>query len=190
MSNLRSDELLSRSEVLQHAFFRDRDRQLAKDLRSTLSQFDACGLLADALGISRSVAEEQLAQLGCGLEVVPAMALLPLAEVAWCDGEVSGLEKAAVLRAAAELGIVVDSPMYVYLQNWLDARPSRAALDAWRAYVKSFLATVDPALAMQIQEGILGRAERIAAAAGGYLGISTISAKERACLDELATAFS
>jgi hypothetical protein len=147
-------------------------------------------LLHYSVGIADDLAEKGFAHLQTGLEVVAAMALLPMVEVAWCDGAVTPEERAAVLRGAAEVGIEVDSPLYEFLKNWLEERPPAAAMQAWRDYVKAFVALVEPATAAKTKENIVGRAERVARASGGFLGIGDkISSVEQACLDSLAAAF-
>ncbi len=183
------DSLHARGKSLEDAYFAERDRQLSAAIRQKLTTEESNRMLAAAVGIPEQVAFQEFAQLGAGLDVIAAMALLPLVEVAWCDGDVSAKEKAAVLKAAIQMGIAEDSPMYQFLQNWLDARPSRAAVAAWKAYVKVFKATVEPAMAIKIQKAIMGRAEKVAEAAGGFLGLSTVSAAEHACLDDLEKAF-
>lgn len=189
MSAHEHDSLLARGKSLEDAYFAEKDRQLSAAIRLKLTTEESNRLLAAAIGIPEQLAFKEIAQLGAGVDVIAALALLPLVEVAWCDGDVSAKEKAAVLKAAIQMNIAEDSPMYQFLQNWLDARPPRAAVDAWKAYVKVFVTTVEPATAIKIQEAVMGRAEKVAHAAGGFLGYSTISAAEHACLDDLDKAF-
>ena len=182
------DGLHARGKSLEDAYFAERDRQLIEDLKRKLSKPESERLLAVSLGIEEHHLRE-MAHIGPGVDVVPTMAILPLVEVAWCDGDVSAAEKKAILKATVDLGMPENSPFYLFLQNWLDAKPSAAALDLWKLYVKDFMAKVDPVTAVKIQEGIMGRAEKVAAAAGGILGFHKISDAERKCLNDLRAAF-
>jgi hypothetical protein len=190
MIDLHYDALHARGKSLENAFFAKRDRELAEKLKQRLNADEMRRVLLYSVGLTDELAGKGFAHLQSGLEVVAAMALLPIVEVAWCDGDVSPAEKAAVLRGAAEVGIEADSPMREFLDLWLDQRPSAAAMQAWREYVKAFVALVDPATAAKTEDNIVGRAERVAGAAGGFLGLGNkISAAEQTCIDNLAAAF-
>jgi hypothetical protein len=94
------------------------------------------------------------------------------------------------LRAADEMHILRDSPLHLLMKNWLDHRPSRAAVDAWSKYVVALCATLSPVVVFNLRRAIIGRAEKVASAAGGILGFGNkISAAERSCLDTLSKAF-
>ncbi|QDU30801.1 hypothetical protein ETAA8_59500 [Anatilimnocola aggregata] len=184
------DGLYARGKSLEDLFFAKRDSELAAALQRKYTAEEKEQLLAMAVNIRDDKTLGEIAKLDSGVEIVAAMALLPLVEVAWCDGDVSPAEKAAVLKSAVEMGVDLDSPMYQLLQGWLGQRPTPAAIEAWKGYVKALIATVTPDTADKIRHGVLGRTEKIAQAAGGFLGLgSKISAAEKACLNDLATAF-
>lgn len=190
MSGLDYDALHARGKSLEDAYFAQRDRELAARLKQRLNADELKHLLHFSVGLKDELAVQGFAHLHTGVEVVAAMALLPLVEVAWCDGQVSPEEKAAVLRGAADMGMGPDSPLHSFLQNWLDHRPAPAAMDAWRNYVRAFVQIVEPAHAATARENILGRAEKVARAAGGFMGMGNkVSQAEQACLDSLAQAF-
>ena len=61
---------------------------------------------------------------------------------------------------------------------------------AWKEYVRALGATLDAESQARLRQGIMGRAEGVAKAAGGILGLGNkVSVAEQACLDDLATAF-
>lgn len=184
------DALHSRGKCLEDAYFAARDRQLADQLKRRLNAEEREKLLSYSLGLTDELTHQGFANLKSGIEVVAAMALLPLVEVAWCDGQVSPEERAAIQSAAHEMGMEPESPLALFLQSWIEQRPPREAVKAWREYVQAFSAMVEPTTASVVKERILGRAERVARAAGGILGFGNkISISEKACLDELASAF-
>jgi hypothetical protein len=190
MSGPDFDAFHERGKSLEDAFFAERDRQLTAALKQRLNADEQQRVLAYSLGLTDELAAKGIAHLSTGLEVTAIMALLPMVEVAWSDGTVESTEKAAVLRGAAEVGLEFESPLYKFLESWLDRRPSPAALDAWHSYVKSFVKLVDPATAMKVKDAVMGRSERVAKAAGGFLGFGNkISPAEQACLNDLAKTF-
>jgi hypothetical protein len=190
MSGPDYDALHARGRSLEDAYFAERDRELAARLKERLNSDELKHLLYYSVGLKDELADKGFAHLQTGVEVIAAMALLPMVEVAWCDGSVSLNEKGAVLRGAAEIGMGPESPLHQFLLHWLEQRPSLAALQAWRDYVKAFVSIVEPAHAAKAKENILGRAEKDAKAAGGFLGMGNkISKEEQACLDSLAQAF-
>lgn len=175
---------------MEEAYFHDRDQQLIDELKRRFTAEEAEKMLEKAIGIADELAVKAVTQTEAGVQVLTAMALLPLAEVAWCDGEVTVEEHHAILRAASEYQIDSESVMYKLLQSWLKQRPSPESLAAWKNYVKALCATLEPQTIAKMKEGVVGRAEKIARAAGGFLGFgSKISAQEQECLDCLAECF-
>lgn len=184
------DSLHSRGRALEEAFFHERDRELVEQLRRKLTAEETERVLATAIGIADELTLKAVTKVEAGVQVLAAMALLPLVEVAWCDGTVEAAERAAVLRAAAEMEISPDSPVHAFLANWLENRPTPEAMAAWKNYVRAICSTLEPATIAKLKTGVIGRAEKVARAVGGILGFgSKISAQEKACLDDLASSF-
>jgi hypothetical protein len=184
------DALHERGRALEDAYFAARDRELVAALRRRLATEAAEHTLLETFGRSDQSTIEALKKTEAGVEMLTALALLPLVEVAWCDGDVAAAEKQAVLKAAASMEISPDSTSYQLLQNWLEARPAPAAVTAWSEYVRALCGTLDPAVVPNLKARVIGRAEQVAQAAGGFLGLGNkVSAQERVCLDQLAKAF-
>lgn len=188
--NLDNDPLHSRGKSLEDAFFYERDRELIAALERKYTAEETEKLLAAATGIADKLALQEVTKVQAGVQVLAAMVLLPLVEVAWCDGDVAANEKNAILKAADELGIGVDTHAYQLMNTWLDKRPSADALSKWKEYVRAICATLSADTVSKLKQGVIDRAEKIAQAAGGFLGLgSKVSAAEQAKLDELAEAF-
>src|SRR5207237_231091 len=128
-------------------------------------------------------------QAGVRAESLAAVALVPLVEVAWCDGSIAPEEREAVLNAAASHGIHADSAAYALLQHWLDQHPDPRIVTAWKEYVHELARLMPKESIAKMKKHMLDRATRVAAAAGGFLGLSTISKHEKAKIDELAKAW-
>ncbi len=184
------DSLHNRGRALEEAYFHDRDQHLIDELKRRYSAEQAERLLEKAIGIADELAVKAVTRTEAGVQVLTAMALLPLVEVAWCDGDVSTEEHRAILRAAQEFEIEPESVIYKLLTSWLERRPSPESLEAWKNYVTAICSTLDTSTIDKMKAGVIGRAEKIARAAGGFLGFgSKISPQEQACLDDLATCF-
>ena len=184
------DSLHDRGRALEEAFFAERDRQLVEKLKRRLTAEETERVLAAAIGIADELTLKAVTKVEAGVQVLAAMALLPMVEVAWCDGDVSSQERDAILKAAVSLEITVDSPAYQLLKGWLENRPKMGAVVAWKNYVQAICKTLEPATVFKLKQGVMGRAQKVAEAAGGILGLGNkVSAAEQKCLDDLAKAF-
>lgn len=190
MSPPDNDMLHSRGRAFEEAYFHERDAELVQALRRKLTAEETEKVLTKAIGLADELSIKDVTRIDAGVQVLTAMALLPLVEVAWCDGEVEPQERDAILKAASEFDMEPDSAVYKMLQSWLERRPTPEALAAWKDYVQAICATVEPNTVAKMKAGVIGRAEKIAKSAGGILGFgSKISAKEQSCLDDLAKSF-
>jgi hypothetical protein len=184
-----SEAFKQRERGLEEAFFKERDRQLLDKLRAELSSREEKRKVAHVTGIVEEYVLNSLVQAGVRAETLTAVALIPLVEVAWCDGTVSPEEREAVLNAAIAHGIAADSAAYALLQRWLEEQPDPRIGSAWREYVHE-LAQISPKDSIAaMKKNMVDRCTRVAAAAGGFLGLATISKKEQAKIDELAKAW-
>lgn len=184
------DSIHDRGRTLEEAFFAERDRQLVDKLKRKLMAEESERVLAAAIGISDETTLQALTKVESGVPVLAAMALLPLVEVAWCDGDVSAKERDAILKGVVELDITSDSAAYQILQKWLEQRPGLGAVVAWKDYVRAICATLDATTVQKLKSGVMGRAAKVASAAGGFLGLGNkVSAAEQECLDDLAKSF-
>ncbi len=185
------DSIHDRRRALEEAFFSKRDQELLEKMRKKMSAEETEKVLSVAIGIADTTCVHAITRVEAGVQVLTVLALLPLVEVAWSDGDVSAQEKTAILKAATEMGIAPDSTTHQCLTSWLESRPTQEAVAAWDKYVRAICATLEPATIATLKSGTIGRAEKVASAAGGFLGLgSKISTAERECLDRLATAFS
>ena len=184
------DSLHDRGRALEEAFFAERDRHLVEMLKRKFTAEEAERVLAAAIGIADKLTLNAVTKVEGGMQVLAAMALFPLVEVAWCDGDVSASEREAILKGAVEVEIAPDSIAYQVLKGWLENKPALGAIVAWKDYVRAICATLEPATVFALKQRVIGRAEKVAQAAGGILGLGNkVSAAEQKCLDDLAKAF-
>src|SRR5262245_29013708 len=184
-----ADAFKRRERSLEEAFFKERDRQLLEKLRNELSAREDQRNLGHVTGIVQEHVLSSLVQAGVRAETLTAVTLIPLVEVAWCDGAVAPEEREAVLNAAAAHGISADSAAHGLLKGWLEQQPDPRIGAAWREYVHE-LSRVSPKDTIKaMKERMIDRCTRVAAAAGGFLGLATISKHEQAKINELAKAW-
>lgn len=179
------DFLAERRQALEESFFANQDRQLLERLRAQLQEEEQLQALSAASGIQDLNLLKELASLGIDAQTVAALSLIPLVEVAWAHGGIAPEEREAVLQAAEENGVKKDTPAHELLERWLDNKPSPKLLNAWKDYVTELRSAVTPATFDKVRTRIMERAEQVARAAGGFLGLATIAPQEQAMLDEL-----
>ena len=188
---MKSDSIMhQRRRALEEHFFHQRDQHLLTQLKSAASAEEQQRALTAATGITDPEVLSRFHALGLGSETLSALTLVPLVQVAWSDGQMHAKEKEAILRAAEEAGLEVDSPAENLLRSWLTTEPSPELAATWQAYVKELVATLDDAQRQALEESLVGRARRVAEAAGGFLGLGKkVSDAEERTLQELASAF-
>jgi hypothetical protein len=181
-----TDIFRQREKGLEEAFFKDRDQKLIEKMRGELEAFEEKKKLAHVSGIVEERVLHNLAQAGVRAETLAAVSLIPLVEVAWVDGAVSPEERDAVLNAAVGQGVPADSAAYEILKRWLQVRPDPHIFVAWKDYVTELIKLMPPDTIAEMTRNLLDRCTRVAEAAGGFLGLATISKSERAKIDEFA----
>jgi hypothetical protein len=178
------DEFQARQRSLEAAFFQKVDAKLLANLRSELAQLEAAKGMKHVSGIMDDKVLRDLVNLGVTAESFMAMRFVPMIYVAWSDRQMSAAERAAILKAAESENILPDSPAYHLLRTWLEARPDSAIFVAWRNYIRE-LARVMPAGSLtELRERTKSLCHQAAKAAGGVLGIGSISQAEQKAIDE------
>ena len=132
---------------------------------------------------------DKLIQLGIRAEVLAALALAPLVEVAWADGSLDERERREILARAEKSGIVPDSPGHAILQSWLERKPEPKLLTAWIHMVEGLCEHMTPEQIKALRTGLIERAQAIASASGGLLGMGKVSAAEADMIQRLESAF-
>ncbi len=178
--------LKRKGRALEEAFFANYNAKLLAELKERWSRESRLEALAEVSGIADRAVLKQLNALGLDCEAVAALTLMPLILVAWADRAVSEPERQAILAAAEQEGVAKGQGPYLFLEIRLHARPEKSLVDAWRAYAKALIATLDESGKTALRNKLLNQAEAVAEAAGGFLGLGNkISKAERAMLQEL-----
>jgi len=178
-----------RRQALEASFFHFQNEKLLDEFRQHLQAMERKAQLADASGIHDEAVLARLVELDIRPETLAAVALVPLVEVAWADGRLPPKNREAVIKAAEQAGMTADDDAHQLLEAWLKQKPGDELLETWRQYVRALCDRLDDTEAERLKHDLLDRAQAVAAATGGLLGIGRVSAAEKAVLEKLARAF-
>ncbi len=179
-----------RGRALEEAFFAQKNRELLGNLIEELAEVETKSALAAMTGIQDPAVIDELFAAGISTDTLAAFSLVPLVAVAWADGSVALEEREAILKAAANEGIQTESNAGKLLQDWLVDTPPDDLLATWKDYASAVKASVSNKAQKRIAGDVLGRARAVAKAAGGILGIGSISESEEKVLEELSAVLS
>lgn len=183
------DALSKRGRSLEEAFFAERNAQLIEQRKKLDQMQKTREVLAEISGIRNPKVLDKLVELGISPGVLASLVILPLVEVAWADGHLSADEKKAVMDEAAKGGLAQGSVNYTILEEWLKERPSPKFLQAWIHYIEGLRETMGDQEIDDFKAELLTRAQKVAAASGGILGMSKISPEEKVVLKKMEDAF-
>ncbi len=184
-----SELLDDRRKALEEAFFRKENEKLRTELKQKRARSAHKEALSEASGLADDAILERLIDLGIGPETIAAMSVVPLVEIAWADKRMDAREVEAILKGADENGIEVGSAAYDLLESWTREEPGRGLMETWQSYIRAVCSEISAEQRWRLEESIIGRAQSVAAAAGGFLGIGKISGQEATVLDTLREAF-
>jgi predicted RND superfamily exporter protein/CRP-like cAMP-binding protein len=149
--------------------------------------------LGDGIGDLREVVGTELARefdgLGIRTGTTAALALIPLVAVAWADGQLDPEEADAILASERDAGIDAEGPVHQLLEQWLRQPPDPELLRSWQAFIRSLDARLTVEGRHRLREIVMARARGVAQAAGGVLGVGSVSRPEERVLAEVARTF-
>lgn len=175
-----------RRKALEESFFSRENEKLRQALREKEVITKKEQALSEVSGIRDEALLSHLVALNIGADTLTALTMAPLVQVAWADGDVDERERAAILKAAEEVGVRKGSPSAELLEDWLKFKPDREILTAWKEYVDGLSATLSAEEGKKLRSSLLTLSRAVAEASGGVLGFgSRISKAEKAVLDEL-----
>jgi tellurite resistance protein len=183
------DDFNNAARKLEDAFFAKENARLLQQMRDRARQQERRAAMREVVRIDDDALIDHLIELGLEPETVLALQLVPLAAIAWADGQIEPRERDAVLKAAAANGVTADSVAGRLLDSWLMQRPGAELVDAWKRQMRALWPSLSPKARDDIRASAIDRARSVAEATGGFLGLtSRISPQEKAVLDELAQA--
>lgn len=178
-----------RVRTLEDEFFRREDERLTQRLRELKHKEASREALSTASGISNPAILDALLNLGIRPEVIGALSVVPLVEVAWADGTLDAREKQAILARAEKSGITSGSIDHDLLRSWLDHKPEPKLLTAWTHMVQGMCEQLSGEQVTALRTSLVERARAIAKASGGFLGVGSVSTAEGDMIRQLESAF-
>jgi hypothetical protein len=181
--------LKAKAKALEDSFFAKENERILQELRAVKAREEKKKEFREYLNIDNEEIINALVDLEVEPETLIAFSLVPLVEVSWADGEIQPKERDAIIKAAIERGVEDGSPTCDLLRNWLQMKPDSRLLEVWKGYIEVLKSSLGERSRTHLKSGTMGRARAIAEAAGGFLGVASISAAEKNMLEELEWTF-
>jgi hypothetical protein len=178
-----------RGRALEEEFFRKEDQRITAKLRELKAKDASREELSRISGIKNTAILDRLVELGIHAETLVALSIVPLAEVAWADGEIDAKEEQAILDRAAKSGVTPGSTGHDLLKSWLERRPEPRLLTAWIHMVQGINENLTAEQVEALRAGLVERVQAVARASGGVLGVSKVSSAEAKIIRQLESAF-
>jgi hypothetical protein len=176
------DEVRKREEE----YFRRKDRELLERMRKEAEAASARKELETATGIHDPESLAELEALGFTPRTITLLPLVPVLQVAWAEGGVSAAERGMIVTLARSRDIAPGSDADQQLQEWLARRPSDETFRKASRLIGAMLDRPEGAELQMSSDDLIGYCEQIAQASGGIFGIGSVSAEEKAALQQIA----
>jgi hypothetical protein len=170
---------------LEEAFFARENARLLEQMRIKAERAERRELLRRVVAIDDDAFLDRLVTLGIGPERAMVLRLTPLVFVAWADGKIEPEEREAILRSATEQGIAAEAMASEVLGDWLERKPDPRILDMWKQYIQHIWGRFTAEERERMRHNLIAGTRAVAEAAGGFLGMKSISPAERKVLEEL-----
>jgi hypothetical protein len=170
----------------EESYFRQREEKLLAELRRKVDQERARRGLAEELNVFDERVLAALEDLGFTRETLVLLHIVPLIQVAWSDGKISGAERKKIVEVAAARGIVPGTPAYAKLEQLLESRPAEEGFEACLRVIRAMFTTLPEAQRRAVETDLPAFAAAVARASGGVLGVGAVDAAEKAVLDRIA----
>lgn len=175
------------SKILEDRFFFAESLVLKEQLTRLKQVDESMDTLSKVSGIVNKTVLKELVALDIRPEMLTALCLVPIIEVAWADGIIDKNEGKAVLSGAEKHGFGED---HVILQEWLLRKPDAPLLNAWRSYMQGLCEIVSKETLTALKADILEHTKLVAEASGGFLGLTNpVSPNEQRVLNDINTFF-
>jgi len=186
MSTTDDGALGGKKRTHEEDYFRKQDQELIDKMRRAAAAVQARQDLGEKTGLHDPALLNDLEALGFTPETVSLLPLVPLIQVAWAEGGVSGAERTQIVALARKRGIAEGSVADIQLSDWLSTRPREHVFAGATRLIRAMLAAGSAETRDLTAEDLVKYCEGIAAASGGVLGIGKVSAEERAALNDIA----
>jgi len=175
------------SKLLEDRFFFAESLVLKDQLAHLKRHMETEEALSKVSGIVNKAVLKELVALNIRPEILSALCLVPIIEVAWADGKIEEKEQQAILVSAGKNGFAED---HAILKEWLQRKPDEPLMNAWKTYMAGLYEITSSDCLAVLKTEILEHTTVVAKASGGFLGLTNpVSAKEQSVLDGIAAFF-
>jgi hypothetical protein len=180
------DMLRERGRSFEDDYFRKKDQELIEKMRQATSAEQNRQQLAKMSGLKDPALLQELNDLGFTPETVSLLPLVPLLQMAWAEGGITGAERGLLVRLARSRGIAEGTEADRQLSVWMITQPDEAVFVRATRLIRAMLDSRSPETSDLSAEELVEYCERIAAASGGIFGIGRVSADEKKLLSSIA----
>lgn len=168
---------------LEEEYFHRKENELTGRLGQRQVRDD----LAEETGIADVELLNDMQELGYTRDAIERLLpLMPLVEVAWAEGWVTGREQKRIHELAARRGITEGTGEFRQLTEWLNKQPTDEFFYRTMRIVRAFLDTLTPAKRAYHRTKVISDCISVAKASGGLMGLSSgISDAEMIMLEQI-----
>ncbi|MBF0362349.1 MAG: TerB family tellurite resistance protein [Oligoflexia bacterium] len=184
--------LIKERTSLEDAFFLKQDKILIEKLKQLEKMKKTKEEYKKVSGINNDHVLQKFIDLDIPVDIVACLAVVPLIEVAWADGNVDDKEKKYILENSEKFGVSKQGIELELIERWLQHRPETKLLDAWFNYIHGICENMSPQEKEEFKKVVLEHIYEIANVSGGLFntGIGNkISKKEKEVIGKLENAF-
>ena len=171
------------SKILEDRFFFAENQILRDRLETLKKKEENIQTLSNVSGIKNDLVLQQLVDLNIRPEILAALCLIPIIEVAWADGFGEKKQRDAVLEGAKKTSFSGDEDI---LREWLQTKPDPKLMEAWEIYMQGLCEIIDDETISLLKHEIISHTQYVAEASGGFLGlINPVSKSEQKMIDKI-----
>ena len=178
-------KLQDRGKALEDKFFQEQEAKALLLLQEQIKKQEIQKSIAEHTGISNEAVIASIVKQGISVESFVAIRLIPLVLMSWASGSVESAEREAIHNHMFDKGIQKDSPTHVMVDGWLSSKPDADLENSWADFVQEYTKTLSDADKKSFVAEILGNADDVANAAGGFWGFGAVSEGQQALLERL-----
>ncbi len=180
----------SRGRSMEDHHFAKAEAELLEKVRARAAKEQERRALGHYHGVEDPEILRAFEEAGFDHHTVQILHLVPLLQVAWVDGEISGAERKELLAIAAARDVAAGSPAHAKLLSWLQAPPSADFFERSMHLIASLIEAFPDPNRSGLHADVMNTALAVASASGGFLGMgSKVSSQEQALLAKFNEAF-
>ena len=183
-------DIVARGDALEQQFTAPLTQAQRQQLDRYFDERSPREAMVRACGPAVLELAEALENAGVRPQAMFAVSMVPLLEVCWADGQVQAGERDAMEKALVQHGFAADEIQFTAVVLWLDNPPPPHLFQTWVRYIAALDEQLFAGERKQLMALLVDQARTIARAAGGLLGIRSISEREERVIEKLQDAFS